>query len=167
MAANKLSDKAKFFVLKRLAAFEKPTEIAEAVKAEFGVDMSRQNVEFYDPAKNSVLGKQWLEFWVSERKKFIEEVDAQPLQHLAYRQKVRQRALDQSGRNPKMMLQIADSAAKDAGGAYTNKTEVTGTVEVGTGDVKNMSTEQLLALQAELATAPQKRHRTTKPTSAS
>lgn len=45
-----LSTEVKAFIVQSLACFESPTKVIELVKAEYGIDVSRQQVSQYTPA---------------------------------------------------------------------------------------------------------------------
>ena len=44
-----LSTEVKAFIVQSLACFESPTKVIELVKAEYGIDVSRQQVSQYTP----------------------------------------------------------------------------------------------------------------------
>ncbi|MEX5591058.1 DUF2280 domain-containing protein, partial [Pseudomonas urmiensis] len=44
-----LTPEIKIFIVQALACFDSPSQVAEAVKANFGVTVSRQQVEIHDP----------------------------------------------------------------------------------------------------------------------
>jgi hypothetical protein len=59
----------KVFVIERLASFELPSEVVSAVKAEYGLSISRSMVECYHPGKVSgkrlskrVVSRTWWKF---------------------------------------------------------------------------------------------------------
>jgi hypothetical protein len=47
--SEELSGPVKAFIVQRLARFDAPSQVVKAVKEEFGLDVSRQRVHFYDP----------------------------------------------------------------------------------------------------------------------
>jgi hypothetical protein len=60
-AEEKLSDEQRCFVVMALACYDTPSAVAAAVKEEFGVVISRQAVQAYDPTK--VAGKDVAKPW--------------------------------------------------------------------------------------------------------
>jgi hypothetical protein len=44
-----LKDEVKRFIVQSLACFDTPSQVAQAVKDTFGLEVSRQQCEFYDP----------------------------------------------------------------------------------------------------------------------
>ncbi|KAE9881898.1 DUF2280 domain-containing protein, partial [Escherichia coli] len=99
----------------------------EQVKQEFGVDISRSQCECYDPTKYSGrnLSKKFVELFESTREKFDEGLIDIPIANKYYRLKQYQRQLEKT-RNVKTALKILEQAAKDIGGQFTNRQEITG-----------------------------------------
>lgn len=46
-----LNGEVKAFIVQALACFDTPSQVAEQVKKEFGLEVSRQQVESHDPTK--------------------------------------------------------------------------------------------------------------------
>ena len=153
---KKLTEKGQRSIVVRIAQFEKPTEVSNAIKEEFGVIVTPQAVEYYDPTKNARCPKKWSELFYRERQAFIDEEIKQPCFHRAYRMKIRQRQIEKTINSPNSNLRHLDSAAKEAGGMFTNKRELTGKdgAPLGGGDLSQYSLEDLeaalRALGAEL-----------------
>ncbi len=51
--SGKLKDEHKAFLVQRLAVFDSPKQAAEALKAEYRVEISPQGAEAYDPEKRA------------------------------------------------------------------------------------------------------------------
>ncbi|EHU2502474.1 DUF2280 domain-containing protein, partial [Acinetobacter baumannii] len=83
--------------------------------------------ECYDPTKYSGrnLSKKFVELFESTREKFDEGLIDIPIANKYYRLKQYQRQLDRT-RNVKTALKILEQAAKDIGGQFTNRQEITG-----------------------------------------
>ena len=111
VAKRTLNDTQQRAIIARLAAYETPTFVAQAIKADFGVSISPQGVEFYDPAKNPRLIREWRELFDGERQKFLDEFDVQPLNSLNYRQKERRREM--GAKSARLRLDILNEAAED------------------------------------------------------
>lgn len=60
-----LSTEVKAFIVQSLACFESPTKVIELVKAEYGIDVSRQQVSQYTPgnAMASKLSQKWIDLF--------------------------------------------------------------------------------------------------------
>ena len=48
---GKLTDEHKAYVVRRLAEYDKPTAIAQGLKEVFGITISHQAIEHYDPER--------------------------------------------------------------------------------------------------------------------
>ncbi|ANB87974.1 hypothetical protein SG90_005515 [Acinetobacter baumannii] len=101
--------------------------MVEQVKQEFGVDISRSQCECYDPTKYSGrnLSKKFVELFELTREKFDKGLIDIPIANKYYRLKQYQRQLEKT-RNVKTALKILEQAAKDIGGQFTNRQEITG-----------------------------------------
>ncbi|MBZ0381128.1 DUF2280 domain-containing protein, partial [Acinetobacter baumannii] len=101
--------------------------VVEQVKQEFGVDISRSQCECYDPTKYSGrnLSKKFVELFELTREKFDKGLIDIPIANKYYRLKQYQRQLEKT-RNVKTALKILEQAAKDIGGQFTNRQEITG-----------------------------------------
>ncbi|WP_151744871.1 DUF2280 domain-containing protein [Acinetobacter calcoaceticus] len=122
-----LKEPVKIYIVQALACRDTPQEVVEQVKQEFGVDISRSQCECYDPTKYSGrnLSKKFVELFESTRVKFDEGLIDIPIANKYYRLKQYQRQLDRT-RNVKTALKILEQAAKDIGGQFTNRQEITG-----------------------------------------
>ncbi len=134
-----LKEPVKIFIVQALACRDTPQEVVEQVKQEFGVDISRSQCECYDPTKYSGrnLSKKFVELFESTREKFDEGLIDIPIANKYYRLKQYQRQLDRT-RNVKTALKILEQAAKDIGGQFTNRQEITGK---DGGPVQTVNTE--------------------------
>jgi hypothetical protein len=118
----------KAFIVQGLACFDTPTQVAQAVKQEFNFEVSRQQVAQHDPTKvaGRTLASKWVSLFEDTRKRFREEVADIPIANKA----VRLRALDrmvtkaEGMKNMALAAQLMEQAAKEMGGAYTNRQQV-------------------------------------------
>lgn len=142
MSQTVLSEEAKLFVVQSLACFETPSEVAKAVKEAFDVEITRQAVEFYDPNKRAARGlsDEMRAIFAETRKTFLEDTASIGVSHRVVRlqtlQRMAQRAEEM--KNLPLVAQFLEQAAKEMGGAYTNRREITG---AGGGAVKLISRE--------------------------
>lgn len=132
MAKGKLSDEVKSFVVQALACFDTPSTVAETVKKEFDVDVSKQAIEAYDPTKRAgaKLAQRWRDLFDAARKQFLTDTDRIAISHKPVRLRALQRMAEkaESMRNLALAAQLLEQAAKEVGEAYTNrqKHELTG-----------------------------------------
>ncbi len=92
--------------------------------------VTRQQCQAYDPGKSmgAKLSERWRELFYATRKAFLEDQATIPIAN----QNFRLRALDRlyqaaaSRGNVALAAQLLEQAAKEAGGAFTNRREMTG-----------------------------------------
>lgn len=125
-----LKEEVKLAIVQALACFDTPTQVVEQVKQEFGVTLPRQQVGGYDPTKPSgkKLSKKLREIFSATREAFLADISTIPIAQQAYRLRVLQRNLERadSRGNAAMVSTLLEQAAKELGGSFTNKREVTG-----------------------------------------
>lgn len=126
MAALKPDVKA--FIIQSLACFDTPTLVVESVQKEFGLKITRQQVESHDPTKVSgkSLAKKWVDLFYTTRERFKTEISDIPIANKAYRLRVldRMATRTETMKNYALAAQIVEQAAKECGDAYTNKQKV-------------------------------------------
>ncbi|HHI0524546.1 DUF2280 domain-containing protein [Klebsiella quasipneumoniae subsp. quasipneumoniae] len=151
-----LSTEVKAFIVQSLACFESPTKVIELVKAEYGIDVSRQQVSQYTPgnAMAAKLSQKWIDLFNATRKRFQNEIADIPIANKAYRLRVLDRMATNAEKmkNYGMTSQLLEQAAKDVGDAYSNKLKVESTGKDG-GPIK---TETVAMTPQEAAEAYKK-----------
>lgn len=156
MAKSKLTDEVKTHIVQALACFDSPSIVSAAVKKEFGVEASRQLVESYDPTKRSASGlaTRWRLLFEETRRAFLKDTSKIGISHRAVRLRALQRMADKAEGQGNMVLasSLLEQAAKEVGGSYTNRRELTGKDggPVQTIDASGMSTEALAELMGAL-----------------
>lgn len=120
-----LSERQQFFVVASLACFRRPSQVAEALKDRFGVDASLQQIEYYDPTKahsKQGLAAKWRTLFWETRKRYTEGAAEVAAAHQRYRLERIQRLLDDPTlrKNPKLVLDALEQAAKERGGMFVN-----------------------------------------------
>lgn len=123
-----LKKEIKLFIVRSLAQFNTPTETAQAVHQEYGVQITKQNCEKYDPTKRSgqtLCAELKKEFEIT-RQDFLDKPQNIPVANLTYRLQRMQRVIDGAGKNNVLILSTLEQAAKDVGGVFTNRKEITG-----------------------------------------
>jgi hypothetical protein len=143
-SADKLNDELRLVVVQRLAMYDTPQEIADDVKQEYSVEISRQGIQSYDPTVGRKPSAKWCAIFEATRKKFLEDTAAAAPIAL---KSVRLRRLDRvcvraakSG-NAMMVLASSEQAAKEMGDLYTNRRNVGGVV--GHLNLDDLTEEQL------------------------
>lgn len=124
----RINKKVKLFIVKMLAEFNTTTETAKAVKAVFSIEVSQQQCECYDPTKKMgyELSQELKEKFFQYRKIANEELEAIPLANKRYRLQLLQNLVEKFPDNPMLTPKWAEQAAKEMGGLFTNRQEITG-----------------------------------------
>ncbi|EMJ3096421.1 DUF2280 domain-containing protein, partial [Acinetobacter baumannii] len=122
-----LKEPVKIFIVQSLACRDTPQEVVENVKQEFDVEISRSQCQAYDPTKYSGrnLSQKYVELFEKTREEFDKGLIDIPIASKYYRLKQYQKQLERT-RNVKTALKILEQAAKDIGGQFTNRQEITG-----------------------------------------
>lgn len=123
-----LNKKQKLFIVRSLAVFNTPQETVVLVKEEFNTDVTRQQVETYDPTKRAGkdLSMEFKSEFEATRKDFLDKPETIPIANLAVRLQRLENQYQKHSKNRVAALNILKQAAEDMGGKYTNKTEITG-----------------------------------------
>ncbi|MCT4498780.1 DUF2280 domain-containing protein [Pseudomonas sivasensis] len=120
-----LKDEVKAFIVQALACFDTPSQVCQAVKEQYGVEVSRQLCERYDPTKYSGrdLGQKWKTFFEECRKRFREETVDIPIANRAFRLRAMNRFVEKAEtmKNIGLAMQILEQAAKETGDIYVNR----------------------------------------------
>ena len=118
-----LSTEVKAFIVQSLACYETPVKVIELVKAEYGIDVSRQQVSQYTPgnAMAAKLSQKWIDLFNATRKRFQNEIADIPIANKAYRLRVLDRMATNAEKmkNYGMTSQLIEQAAKEMGDART------------------------------------------------
>ncbi|WP_075175579.1 DUF2280 domain-containing protein [Acinetobacter indicus] len=123
-----LKEPVKIFIVQSLACRDTPQEVAELVKQEFKISIDRVQVAAYDPTKaaGKNLSKKFVELFHKTRADFDAGLIDIPIANKHYRLKQYQKQLERNSKNVVMSLKILEQAAKDVGGQFTNRQEITG-----------------------------------------
>ncbi|ADE12152.1 DUF2280 domain-containing protein [Sideroxydans lithotrophicus] len=151
-----LSDDVKRRIVQDLACFDTPSQVAKAIKAEFGLIVPLQQVEAYQPGKTAAakLSKRWLTIFEETRKAFLEDTSQVAISHRAVRLRAlnRMAAKAEDKGNMALAAQLLEQAAKEVGESYTNrfKHELTGKDggPIETRKSKDLTDEELAAIAA-------------------
>ncbi|KWE70541.1 hypothetical protein WL77_12115 [Burkholderia ubonensis] len=152
-----LPEPIKVFVTQALACFDTPSRAAKSVREEFGVEVSPQQCERYDPTKRagSTLSKKYREIFERTREEFLNDTSRVGVSHRAVRLRALDRAVAEAERrnNLPLMAQLLEQAAKESGDAYTNRRRLEHTGEDG-GPIVNRTVvvdeQQVAAAVAKL-----------------
>jgi len=122
---RKLNNAQKAYVVRRLAAYDKPAAIAHGLKEIFDVTISPQAIEHYDPERPAGhdLATQWRDAFRAARKAYIAEIADIGSMGKPVRMRLRERmalAAWEEG-NYKIANDILNDIAKEAGDAFAGR----------------------------------------------
>lgn len=128
-----LKKEVKLYIIRSLAMHNTPTETVKMVNEDFGVKITRQQCERYDPTKRAGqdLSQEFKDEFFTTRKDFLEKPQNIPIANSAVRLLHYQKLIEKNERNTTMSLKILEQAAKETGGVYTNRKEVAGAASGG------------------------------------
>lgn len=115
-----LTDEIKTFIVRGLATFETPSEVAEAVKSNFGVEITRRHVYAYDPRCTQPPAPRWCALHAATRAAFLEELAEIGIAHKAFRLRALDRMVHDAlkHRYPGRVQSLLEQAAKECGGFF-------------------------------------------------
>lgn len=117
-----LTDEIKTFIVKGLACYDTPSQVAEAVKAMFGVEVSRQQVYVYDPGCSQPPAQRWRDLHAATRAALLRETAEIGIAHRTVRLRILDRLAHRCERNSvALALECLELAAKECGGMYENR----------------------------------------------
>ena len=120
-----LKNEVKSFIVQALACFDTPSQVALAVREEFGIEVTRMQCESHDPTKRAGrdVAKRWKVLFHDTRKRFREETAEIPIANRAYRLRAMNRFVEKAEtmKNIVLAMQILEQAAKEAGDMYVNR----------------------------------------------
>lgn len=123
-----LKGEVKAFIVQSLACYDTPSQVVDAVKKEFGISITRQQVESHDPTKanGKGLAQKWVDMFNETRERFQREISDIPIANKAYRLRALNRMATntETMRNYGLTAQLMEQAAKEVGDAYSNKHKV-------------------------------------------
>jgi hypothetical protein len=118
-----LSDDIKAFIVKGLACFDTPSQVAESVKVTFGLEVSRQQVYAYDPDCTQPPSARWIALHAATREKFLDGMAEITVAHKAVRLRMLERyaRLAEDQKRTQVAAMFLEQAAKECGGVYEGR----------------------------------------------
>lgn len=118
-----LKEPVKMFIVQSLACFETPQQVVEAVKQEYNLEITRQQVALYDPTKvaGRNLSKKLKDLFEHSRKTFRENIEDIAIANKAFRLKELQGMYDDSGRNKRLKQNLLKQAFQETDGRVTRQ----------------------------------------------
>lgn len=120
----KLTDAARTYVVTALACWDPPSVVAEAVRKEFGIVITPQSIEGYNPTKRAgaKLAEKWKALFFETRKAFTDATAEIGISHKAVRLRSLERMAQVAEKQGNIALaaNLLEQAAKEMGNAFTN-----------------------------------------------
>ena len=120
-----LTPEIKTFIVQALACFDSPSQVAESVKTNFGVTVSRQQVEIHGPTKRSSKGlaKRWVTLFEDTLAGFRETMIEVPLANRADRLRALGRMVEEAEERGHLAqaMKLLEQAAKECGDMYISR----------------------------------------------
>lgn len=122
-----LNDEHKLFIVQQLAMFERPQAVCDLVKENFGLEIERSHVFYYE-LSNPKLPPKWKEIFENTRKNFLENVSDIPIANKSFRlrelDRLYQKQKSSKVENVVEARATLEQAAKESGDVFTNKQKV-------------------------------------------
>lgn len=153
-----LAENVKLRIVQALACFDTPSQVAKDIKAEFGIVVSPQQCELYDPNKRAgqKLSEKYRQIFAETRKTFLEDTSLIGVSHRAVRLRTLQRLIDKAETqgNISMVAQLLEQVAKEAGDSYTNRQKVSVNATVERREPRELTDEELAVELAKYGIEP-------------
>jgi hypothetical protein len=151
-----LTDEIKEFIVKRLACYDTPSYVAAAVKVNYGIEVSRQQVHVYDPASSQPPAQRWCDLHAATRAAFLHDAPAIGIANKMVRLRRLDRLADRCEHNSVALALIClQQAAKECGGMYENQRRIEVQISVPQHPAAQSSATQSSATQTP---TPECRH---------
>jgi hypothetical protein len=115
-----LTDEIKTFIVKGLACYDTPSEVAEAVGVRFAVAVTRQQVHRYDPTCTDPPAPRWRALHAATRAAFLAELAEIGIAHRTARLRVLDRLAHEAEARNNLALaaRLLEQGAKECGGLF-------------------------------------------------
>jgi hypothetical protein len=161
----KLNEEQKAFLVMAWARFLSPKDIMREFSATFGCRIDDKQVHHYNPlgsrARSSPTGKgleKWQVLFAETREDFVNKILDIPIANVSYRLRELNDAYVEAKekKNLRLCNEILEQAAKESGGAFTNKREVAGKLDIKDERAVLDETEQRAILTGAIEEALQR-----------
>ena len=119
----RLTDEIREFVVRSLARYETPSQVAAAVRAVFGIEVSRQLIYKYDPDGSKPPAQRWIDLHAATRARFLAHLAEIGVAQKVFRLKMLDRFAREAEENNNCMAaaRFLEQAAKECGGVYERR----------------------------------------------
>lgn len=120
-----LTNSQRAFIVRHLAMWETPTEVAEAFDEEYGIEINPSQVSYYDPttaSKRDDLADRWVELHDETRERYRERVMEKAIANKVFRVAELQEFFRTAKRqgNIRLAADFLKQAAREVGGSFEN-----------------------------------------------
>jgi len=126
-----LKDTEREWIVQRLACYKTPADVAEAATDQFGKDVTRQQVEHYDPNRSDRVAQKWEELFGETRDEYLRNERRVAIANKLWRLRQLQDIVQDAESTREEQMEALEQAAKEAGGKYTNEQKLEHTGEDG------------------------------------
>lgn len=121
-----LKPKHQTFIVTRLARWDTPSQVREALKERFRVEATLDRIVYYNPETangRAGLAEKWKTLFYETRKKYSEDTSSIASAQKAHRIRLLEEGVQEARKlkNYLMMADLLEQVAKEVGGKYTNK----------------------------------------------
>lgn len=118
-----LTDEIKAFIVRGLARYDTPSQVAEAVKANFGIVINRQQAFAFDPSNSRPPAQRWIDLHAATRETFLSDIAQIGIAHKAVRLRMLEHYARRSEANGYNIVAAGflEQAAKECGGIYESR----------------------------------------------
>ena len=129
--ATKLKEVHRAFLVREFACFAGPKEAVRLLMEKFGIEITVQGAQHYDPSTNQglKLAPKWKELFKAVRQAFVDDVVAtipESLKSVRIRRLAEASRQYQEHKNYLAMARMLEQIAKEVGNVHTNIREFTG-----------------------------------------
>lgn len=123
----KLNEEQRLYIIYRLACFDTPTKVADGVRLEYDIEVSRHLVQQHDPDKvaGRKLGAKWVAIFREARAKYINDATTIPVANRSYRIELLGEMIEAEKANPDgsktVVAALIEQVAKETEGFWSNK----------------------------------------------
>jgi hypothetical protein len=116
-----LKDTEREWIVQRLACYETPADVAGAASEEFGKDVTRQQVEHYDPNRSDRVAEKWESLFEETRDEYLTNERQVAIANKMWRLRRLQDIVQDEDATREEKMEALEQAAKESGGKYTNE----------------------------------------------
>jgi len=121
------------WIVEQLACYETPADVAEEASEKFGKDITRQQVEHYDPNRTDRVAEKWEKLFQETRDEYLTNERRVAIANKLWRLRQLQDIVQSDDATREEKMEALEQAAKESGGKYTNTKHLDADVD-GLGD---------------------------------